>query len=246
MVIAPGSHARCPHHRPDLRPGPSVSRTGPAQDQPGAALALLRARPIHVGRRQSRGLAGWPDKVRILPRGLKLIGPEIDPEILNTVYGALLADRRFQCGYHPRDAEGDKDYLVNPLGLVVRDAVTYLVCTLWDYDDPIQLALHRIRTAEPLDTKARRPPGFGHDAYIRQGAFSMPFSDRPIRLEALFDADAAYHLRETKLSEDQVLEDQPDGRVLVKAAVQDTGELRWWTLGFGGAVSSLHATDLLA
>ena len=68
--------------------------------------------------------------------------------MLNTVYGALLADRRLQCRYRPLDAEEDKNYLVNPLGLVVRDAVTYLVCTLWDYDHPIQLALHRIGAAE--------------------------------------------------------------------------------------------------
>ena len=80
--------------------------------------------------------------------------------MLNTVYGALLADRRLQCRYRPLDAEEDKNYLVNPLGLVVRDAVTYLVCTLWDYDHPIQLALQRIGVAEALDTHARRPPSF--------------------------------------------------------------------------------------
>ena len=166
--------------------------------------------------------------------------------MLNTVYGALLADRRLQCRYRPLDAEEDKNYLVNPLGLVVRDAVTYLVCTLWDYDHPIQLALHRIGAAEELDTHELRPPSFDLDTYIRQGAFSVPFSDQPIRLEALFDADAAYHLRETKLSEDQVLEDQPDGRVLVKATVQDTGELRWWLRGFGEGVEALAPESLAA
>lgn len=204
---------------------------------PRTSLSLLQpyfeqARTV-LNASAASGLAAWPDKVRILPRGLKLIGPEIDPAILDTVYGALLADRRFRCTYRPRDADEDKDYEVNPLGLVVRDAVTYLACTLWDYDDIKQLALHRIRTAEKLDTPARRPPGFDLDAYIRRGEFSMPFSNQLIRLEALFDADAARHLRETRLSEDQVLEDQPDGRVLVKATVQDTGELRWWLLGFG-------------
>ena len=63
-------------------------------------------------------------------------------------------------------------------------------------------------------------------------------------MEALFDA--AYHLRETKLSEDQVLEDQPDGRVLVKATVQDTGELRWWLRGFGEGVEALAPESLAA
>ncbi len=66
-----------------------------------------------------------------------------------------------------------------------------------------------------------------------------------IELEALFDADAAFHLRETRLSEDQVLTDQPDGRVLVKARVRDTGELRWWLLGFGDAVEVLRPEGLI-
>ena len=66
-----------------------------------------------------------------------------------------------------------------------------------------------------------------------------------IELEALFDTDAAFHLRETRLSTDQVLTDQPDGRVLVKARVRDTGELRWWLLGFGNAVEVLRPEGLI-
>lgn len=53
-----------------------------------------------------------------------------------------------------------------------------------------------------------------------------------MRVEALFDASAAYYLRETKLSEDRTMKERPDGRVLVKATARDTGALRLWLLGF--------------
>lgn len=191
------------------------------------------------------GMAHWPEKVRILPRGLKLLAPEIDQRIMDTVYGALLSEKRFQVRYLPRDAEEPTSYEVNPLGLVVRDAVTYLVCTLWSYDDVLQLALHRMQDAEILDKQSRRPDAFDLDAYIAAGHFAAPCSGETIELEVLFDADAAYHLRETRLSEDQVLTDQPDGRVLVKATVPDTGELRWWLLGFGKAVEILQPAGLI-
>jgi predicted DNA-binding transcriptional regulator YafY len=190
------------------------------------------------------GMAQWPEKVRILPRGLKLLAPEIDQGVLDTVYEALLRERRFSARYRPTEA-AETTYEVNPLGLVLRDAVTYLVCTLWRYEDVLQFALHRMQAAEILDQPATRPEGFDLDAYIAAGHFASPYSAEPVRLEALFDADAAYHLRETRLSEDQALFDRPDGRVLVRATVADTGELRWWLLGFGEAVEVLSPKDLL-
>lgn len=39
---------------------------------------------------------------------------------------------------------------------------------------------------------------------------------------------AAFHLKERKLSEDQVLKETADGRVRLSATVADTAELRWW------------------
>jgi predicted DNA-binding transcriptional regulator YafY len=190
------------------------------------------------------GMAHWPEKVRILPRGLKLLAPEIDQEVMGVVYEALLRDRRFKARYQPRET-AETTYEVNPLGLVLRDAVTYLVCTLWNYQDVLQLALHRMTEAEILETPASRPDGFDLDAYIAAGHFACPYSGEMVRLGVLFEADAAYHLRETRLSEDQELTDQPDGRVLVKATVRDTGELRWWLLGFGEAVEVLSPEGLL-
>jgi hypothetical protein len=36
-------------------------------------------------------------------------------------------------------------YKINPLGIVTKEGMTYLVCTLWDYTDIRQLAVHRIQ-----------------------------------------------------------------------------------------------------
>lgn len=54
--------------------------------------------------------------------------------------------------YRPAGAIEDKRYNANLLGLVLRDNVTYLVCTLREYDNVKQLVLHRIRSARLLDT----------------------------------------------------------------------------------------------
>lgn len=61
---------------------------------------------------------------------------------------------------------------------------------------------------------------------------------------ALFDPGCALHLHEARLSADQTLRDEPDSRVRLTATVPDTGELRWWLLGFGDGVEVLGPEEL--
>lgn len=192
----------------------------------------------------TRKLEAWPEKVRILPRGLSLQPPRINADVQSVIYEALFAERKVHMKYSPRGEQKTKEYTVNPLGLVVRDQVIYLVCTLWDYEDVIQLALHRVKEAGLLDDSAPQPKGFSLDAYIREGAFGYKVSETPIRLRALFDEGAALHLHETPLSKDQTLTPQADGQELLEAMVLDTSELRWWLLGFGSGVEILEPKDL--
>ena len=50
------------------------------------------------------------------------------------------------------------------------------------------------------------------------------------------DRGVAQHLLETPLSQDQTLEMLDEGRVRITATVKDTGQLRWWLMGFGAQV----------
>ena len=65
-----------------------------------------------------------------------------------------------------------------------------------------------------------------------------------IRLRARFANEAAAHLRESRLAEDQVIMSDKDGWVLVEATVADTPQLRWWLLGFGAQVEVLEPVIL--
>ncbi|KPK51655.1 MAG: hypothetical protein AMS22_10550 [Thiotrichales bacterium SG8_50] len=179
-------------------------------------------------------LKHWTEKVRILPRGLQLQPAQIDSMVQHNVYEALLTKQRFNARYQPREGQ-QADYEVNPIALVIRHGVTYLVATLWDYDDVKHLALHRMRQVDLLDTPSRKPDGFELDQYLASGAFGYPVSQKPLRLHARFDAGTAKHLYETPLSDDQVLKVDEDG-VYLQATVTDSSELRWWLLGFGDGV----------
>ncbi len=192
----------------------------------------------------NNGMTQWPDKVRVVPRGLRLQSPRIDSAVHATLYDALLEERQVSLRYQQRNAAEPREYLVHPLGVVTRDTVIYLVCTMWNFSDVRQLALHRIHAAAMLEEPSRRPEGFSLDGYIAAGAFGYPESGETILLDAVFTTEAAAHLAESPLSDDQQIAAHGEGLVRVSATILDTKELRWWLLGFGDQVTVLAPTGL--
>lgn len=186
----------------------------------------------------------WADKVRLIPNGMALLPPADDARIMTTVNEALWRDCCFTACYRNR-SEAERTFeRVHPLALVSRGPALYLLATLDDFEDVRQLRVHRFLSAELLPDRPRRPPpGFDLDTYIRMGGFEYP-EGQPILLVALFQNDAAWHLRETPLSADQKILDEDDWRVRLNATVNDTPLLRWWLLGFGSSVEVLEPLAL--
>lgn len=187
----------------------------------------------------------WNKRVRILPRTQILLPAQADPMLVETVYESLFSNQRFTARYKPR-YQDEAQYEFNPLALVFRESVIYLVATLWDYEDPRHFSLHRFNWIESLDKPATIISGFDLDEYLRSGAFDYPIEpESNIRLQVRFLREAAEHLYETPLSKDQTIVSDADNEwVLVKAEVKDTLQLRWWLLGFGDQVEVLAPKKL--
>ena len=188
-------------------------------------------------------ISQWPEKIEVVDAGPMRIHPEVDGEVLETIYQALLVGRRFEGEYRSRDESRYRDYEVNPLGLVFKDAQAYLVATLMSYKDLRQLALHRFRSARMLEEPTTVPTGFSLKSYVREGAFGYPEGD-PMQLRLAVHPDTARLIEETPLSSDQKLTSRPDdGWGLVEATVVRSAELRWWIMSFGAAMEILAPED---
>jgi len=179
----------------------------------------------------------------VLQRGPKLTPAIISTDVQSQVYDALLRNRRLAVIYIPREEQEQKKYEINPLGLVLKDGVSYLVCSMWDFPDIRLLTLHRMLQVQVLDQPSNVPAGFNLDDYITSGELDFVVGS-DIKLKALFSVGAAFHLAERPLSDDQSIKKQPDGRMLVTATSQDTSELRWWLLGFGDQVEVISPKSL--
>lgn len=191
------------------------------------------------------GPARWTSAVRVLPKGIQLLPPKINSYAQRTVYDALLRERRLELEYRPRRSTQNEHYRVNPIGLVVRDSVIYLVASLVEDDALRQFVLHRIETAQMLDEPATSPRDFDLDQYIAAGGFGWP-TGRNIRLVAIFDHGPAQTLSETPLSPDQTIRELDSDRFKLTATVQETRELHWWLLSFGPEVEVVEPKRLRA
>lgn len=190
------------------------------------------------------GLGEWPAKVRVVPQGLPLTPPEVSDAVLETVYDALLRERRFVASYQRRGHSEPRSYEVHPLGLVVRSGIFYLICCLGEHQDPRQLLLHRMRAAELLDVPRRPAPGFDLDAYVAAGHLGFLLHGEPVDLRLRVHPAFAVTLRETPLRPEQTLVEQPDGHWVLGARIPDTQQLRTWLLGHGPLVEVLGPPEL--
>jgi hypothetical protein len=187
----------------------------------------------------------WTDKIRIVPPTQPLIPPVIDIDALHTIQEALLLGRRLDVLYDSRTKLQALNLEVDPLAIVQRGAVLYLVAvgkslTSGKTSDEIRLyAMHRFKKAWLRDEKARKPKGFVLDDYLANGGLGFG-SGKMKNLKAIFTKEAGEHLYESKLSEDQVIKVLPDGRLEVTATVADTPQLDWWLRGMGVTHSTFN------
>ena len=180
----------------------------------------------------------WLSKVRVVPPAQPLLPPVVIESVQSNVYQAVLENKQVSATYRSIDSEQSKAYVLHPLGLIMRGAVTYLVASAWDYADVRLYALHRFGKVEMLEATINTPEGFDLDQALAGGLAEFANQGEPICLELRCTASAAAYLAETPLAADQTIEidDDKDGWVRVTATVNDTWQLHWWILGQGAEV----------
>lgn len=178
-------------------------------------------------------MAEWQDKVRVITKAPSLQSPAIDPGVQAVVYDCLMQGKQVQVTYQAiSNDEVPKTYPAHPLGLVVREQVVYLVCTIKEHTDIRFLALHRVSVAQALDDVARIPEGFDIDEVAARN-LGILVSDQPMRLEMKLSKLVAKYLEETPLSNDQQLSPLDNAWVNLQATVLDSAQIRNWILSLG-------------
>ncbi len=214
----------------------------PAPMLKGLESRFTQARKKLQAAQSENPSADWLSKVASVHPDMPLLPPSIAPSILESVQHALLKDLQIHCRYYSAHSDWTIDHVLNPLGLVLRGQITYLVATADPHHDIRLFALHRMRSVELTEQFASIPQDFKLTSYVESGALSFG-APEPIQLKAWASTELVRLLRETPLSEDMALQVTEDGYTLT-ATVQDTWQLRWWALSHAGSLVVLEPAEI--
>lgn len=192
----------------------------------------------------------WINRVRIVPANQPLIPPVVEKQAQQAIYEGLLQDKQLECIYQSRISAEEKRYILNPLALVQKGAIIYLICTRLDKTDIQTFALQRFKSAKVLDSRALHPVGFDIDHYIDSGAlgfrvdFSTPVENILLQLTML-ERDSIY-FEESQLSRDQKITKTNEGMAIVSATVPFTNQLVIWLRSFGTTIHHIEPPEVFA
>ncbi len=213
---------------------------------PHAALQQLQhefeSARRHLEALEGNRLASWTEKVMAVPEGNVLQPAECDEHVWQTVTDALISGRALEVRYLSRSKSEMHDLTLHPQGIVVRYRVTYLLAMADDYVDVRQFALHRIQSACVSEQPGRVCPDFRLRDYVHRGAFGYPMSPDPVVLRARVRPAVAWLLRETPLSDSQVLSSEADaeGWYQLEVRVPDDRQTQWWLQSMGAEIDVLE------
>lgn len=183
----------------------------------------------------------WQSKVRIQPMGHPLSQPKVDTRIVEEIYKALDQHKKLQLSYFQ---PGQPVYaaIYQPLGLVYRPPLFYLVVLRDGNTNPHNLALHRISEAELLVDDSIAPREFDLDNYIEESGTSKVF-EKNVTLEIATNSGLCDHWEAACLGRDQSIERNDQGGK-IKVTVHDTDALRRYLLGMGSQIQVLAPVSI--
>jgi len=237
----------CDRHAPLLQlPGMSVEAALALQllgellpeafprSEDSALQPYLEAARSALANAYGEGAATWLDKVRVLPRGLPVGAPKVEPSVLHAVYAALYEGRGVSVQYRHGSTGEERRVELAPLGLVLRSGSLVLVaCEAGGAPRPF--VLHRMLEATVIEAVASQPPDFSLDEFIASGGLGFE-QGPPVKLVALVRPVLAERLRESPLAVDQELVDANEGWLRLSASVVNTAELEGWLMTWGEMV----------
>lgn len=180
----------------------------------------------------------WLGKVRLIPASQPLLKPTTARNVLAGAYAGVLSGTVLNVTYRQRGADKAKIYDIEPLAIIVRGSVTYLVAVFPWAQDVTLMALHRFSAVRQTEQNIRPPLNFDLDQFIKSGA--LGFGDASVQaVHARFYDGAGAHLEETPVHADQILKIRDDGGIDLLVSIPMTEQFKWWLLGFGDRVEVL-------
>lgn len=160
----------------------------------------------------------------------------ISSEISEAVYRALKEKRQLFFSYR-KSGLPEEDYTVHPLGIDIREKVSYLIAVKDGEKETKVFKIARITRATVLEKKVIRPKGFNLNEFVK-GDYSRSGTKQSIQVEIFLHSRWWFIIDEYHIA-DNVTEKNVKGQKdwkLISFSSSDSARLTEWLWGLGAGV----------
>lgn len=165
-------------------------------------------------------------------------------EIINRLCHGIMTLHTCRVEYHAFDDNRVKRYRIDPLHLFAHDGGLYLLARITRFGDIRVLAVERIRSIIVSEAIFIRPADDEAKRQLEQ-AFTL-FIEEPVTVRIRFSAEQARYIAERTWGAEQLLETEPDGRVVLTFTASGWWDIRRWILSCGAKAEVLAPPKLRA
>ena len=190
----------------------------------------------------------WKAKVAWYPEGYSNhMGDisDINPAVFDAISQAVFLDKKIKAKYFPRYKEDSKSSEINPLGLVNRGSIVYLVATYWNYDNVVHLPLYRFTSVEILEKETHKPAGFDLQTYIEEGGLlKKEFDGEEVQVTLKASKYLLEHFQERPPGVPGTFRSDEENKTATFNQII-TNEFIWWLRAMGPSVKVLQPESLI-
>ena len=157
---------------------------------------------------------------------------------------AILGRKICQVSYGAFSNENitENSYEINPLHFFEQDGGLYVFVEVTFYKSIRLLAVERIKHIAVTEKTFEWPKDFDAEALLSK-AFGLYWDD-PFIAKIKFPASQARYINERKWGEQQQIDEQPDGSIILSINTSGSYDVKRWVMSFGSDAELLEPEDL--
>lgn len=167
-------------------------------------------------------------------------------DVINTVLRAIEESILCTVTYRAANSGEAKTYNIEPYTFVDHGNALYCIAAIPAHNRDIRvLAIERIeKITLHADQSFTLKEDYDPEQYL--GSSFGIIVEEPVRVRVRFTASAAFYARERVWGQDQTVEEEADGSIILSFTAAGLTEIKRWALSFGSAARVLEPENLVA
>lgn len=162
-------------------------------------------------------------------------------EIIETLTDAIFRQQTCLVEYHSFYDDKIKGFKIDPLRFFEQDGGLYLFVKATTFGNIRVLAVERIIKLTITEAAFNQPEDFDPDALL-ENAFSIVY-DEPVQVKVRFSTDMARYIKERRWANEQTINDNEDGSIILEMKTSGWFDVKKWILSFGAAAELLEPKE---